>query len=433
MCYTDYIDIRQEFTALEQLVGTRGSKLVYLDSAATSLKPRVVIDAVTNFYKSEGGAAGRGTNSMAISAANKCDATREKVLKFASANYANYNCVFTPGATYSINMLSLGILLNPDIFNISANSNIVLSKAEHHANIIPWQIVSAATGAKLKYIELLPNGSLDINSASKVIDQNTAIVSVTHCSNVTGIVTQLSPIIKLAKSVNALTIVDSSQAVAHFPLNIDYLDVDACVFSGHKMYAPNGVGVIIAKHALLDRLPVAITGGGIVELVTEDDTTFLPSPQKFETGSVDTAAIIGLGKAIDFMSQISWDNIITHEKDLKNVLSSITFNKDIEVLGSGDLENLENVGIARLAINKNEPPKRLALASFAFNSVHPHDLGQFLDEAGIVVRTGHHCAQLTHRAFNKPSSTRVSCGIYNTPSEIYTLLDALGKVKRFFG
>lgn len=422
-----------EFPALSQKVGSKNASLIYLDTAATSLKPQCVIDIMSDFYAHHGGAAGRGSSSLATWSDLKVDEVREHVLKFTgclddSNNSCNYDVIWTSGATEGLNMLaSMFANFDGDI-GLKNGDNIVLSRAEHHANIIPWQQAASQTGATIRYLDVLNDGTIDLNGLAGLIDDHTKVISITHCSNVTGQITDIPKLMSLLnsrfpqKEGRPVVVLDACQSVAHIPLNIAELDVDFVVFSAHKLYGPSGLGVLIGRRHLLEILPTPKTGGGMVELVEEQTTTFMPPPAKFEPGSINTAGIVGLDAALTFIESIGWESIKKHENQLIAALQK--------------LKNIPGVRILRSFPNVDYNPDAqltsVALASFTVDGIHPHDLGQFLDEQGIALRTGHHCAQLLHRTFGVPSSTRASCGLYTTPEDILRLIDAIEQAQEFF-
>jgi cysteine desulfurase/selenocysteine lyase len=404
-----------QFPALNQAVGTKSAKLIYLDSAATTLLPQVVIDAVSDFWMRHGGAAGRGTNSLANYASSRVEAVREKVKAFVGVD-ESYECIFTSGATEGLNMISR-------MLTVKKGQNIVLSSTEHHANILPWQQLALSTGVELRYLDVLASGVLDYSQLDELVDDNTVAISITHCSNVTGTATNLDSVNQHKKG--AILILDCAQSVGHFPLELQKNNVDYAVFSAHKMYGPSGVGALIGKRVLLESAPVVKVGGGMVELVEEHESTFLGLPQKFEPGSVNTAGIIGFGAAVDWLTGLGWETLIKSDAFYAAKLNTLSQIDGVKVLGvqeSVSLDNLEDI-----AVREQAP-----ICSFTVEGIHPHDLGQFLDERGIIVRTGSHCAQLVHRQFDVLSTTRASCGVYTIPEDIDRLGDVITDAVKFF-
>jgi cysteine desulfurase/selenocysteine lyase len=308
-------------------------------------------------------------------------------------------------------------------FQLNEKSNIVLSRAEHHSNIVPWQQVSKITGAQLRYIDLLDSGDLDLSQLHLLVDEHTSVVSISHASNVTGIVHQVDKITAhLDKTTVAerrpVVILDACQSAPHIPLELDLKGVDFAAVSAHKIYGPSGVGAIIGKKELFEDAPVVISGGGMVERVDDFTTTFQGLPNKYEPGSFATAQILAFSAALDFVNAVGFEQILAHERNLTRRLLEVGEIPGVRILGDGAL------------LDQN---RRLGLVSFEVEGLHPHDLGNFLDELGIAVRVGHHCAQLVHRRFGVQSSTRASLGIYNTEEDVEALLSGVLTAKSFFG
>lgn len=405
--HLDFQEIRARFPALEQKAGTNGLPLSYLDSAATSLKPQSVIDAMTDFYAHHGGAAGRGSHSLATYADKIVEKTRAQVLRFTKALSTKYIPLFTPGATHGLNFVASTVPLAP-------GQNIILTRAEHHANIVPWQMRAQQVGSvELRYLDVDETGAIRFDQLESLVDAHTAVISVTHASNVTGIVSDLSWIPSLrAKHPDVIIVLDACQSVAHIPLQLDTTDIDFCVFSAHKMYGPSGLGILLGRASLLEEIAPYQTGGGIVEHVGDDQTTFADPPAKFEPGSVNTAAIAGLSSAIDFLEEIGWETIARHEQILLEKLLEVESFDGTSILGT--------------------QKQRLGVVSISIIGIHPHDLGQFLDERGVAVRTGHHCAQMIHRSLRLHASTRASLGVYSNAADIEAYMQGVAAAKEFF-
>jgi cysteine desulfurase/selenocysteine lyase len=425
---------RADFPTLERTVGSQNVPLHYLDSAATALKPRQVINATSDFYTHHNGSAGRGAHTLANEAGEIVEATRQKLLQFAGANSAEYEAIWTSGATESLNIIA-NIFLNATLeqaqnarqFILEPGSNIILSIAEHHANIVPWQEVARKVGAELRYLDVDDSGRIVVESVTELLDKNTRAISVTHASNVTGAVTDIPRLLNhVQEKCRALgtrmpvVVLDACQSAPHIPLEVDALGVDFVAFSAHKMYGPSGLGAIIAKRAQLDAAPVVKTGGGMVELVEKSTTTFLPLPNKFEPGSYNTAGIAGFGAALEYLDAIGSSNIIPHEAALLEQLFNIREIPGVQIIG----KPWERLGAAS--------PEQLGVVSFNLEGVHPHDLSQVFDELGVAVRVGHHCAQLIHRRFGFHASCRASLGIYSTLEDVNALVDAIREAKEFF-
>jgi cysteine desulfurase/selenocysteine lyase len=436
----DMLDVQNEFPMLyagsERRVGTNCAKLVYLDSGATAFKPKCVIEKEMSFYSHNTGSAGRGVHTLANEASEAIECSRKKLVDFTLSSGATneekekWTAIFTSGATMGLNMLSLMFLLcslnisenKTNRFKLNNKSNIVLSRAEHHSNIVPWQQLSKLVDVELRYINLLDSGDLDLEQLDKLVDENTRIVSISHASNVTGIVHEIEKITAHLSSVASsdtrpIVILDACQSAPHIPLDLDIKDVDFAVISAHKIYGPSGVGAIIGKKELLFEAPVVFSGGGMVERVDDFSTSFQGLPNKYEPGSFPTAQILAFSSALDFINKIGFANIIAHEENLTRKLLKVGDIPDVRILGSNTL------------LDEN---RRLGLVSFEVEGIHPHDLGTYLNELGIAVRVGHHCAQLVHRRFGVQSSTRASLGVYNTEDDVEAFLDGVKLARNFF-
>ncbi|MDR0951067.1 MAG: aminotransferase class V-fold PLP-dependent enzyme [Candidatus Ancillula sp.] len=412
--------------------------LTYLDTAATAQKPQVVIDATNKFYSSQTASSGRGSYTLAVEASLLLEDVRGKVTKFICGNdneiLRDYTTVFTSGATESLNLVAR--MLQQLVYSRKTKKfNIILSLAEHHSNIIPFQqIVQTAKSmgieAELKYLGLNQDGAIKLEQISELLDSDTLAISITHSSNVTGKITDLSTFGKLVTSKCSnlgrdlpLTVLDCCQSAPHIPVNLSQTIFDFACYSAHKIYGPNGVGGISAKIDVLRQFEPVFTGGGIVELVEESGSSFQPAPSRFEPGTPNMAGIAGFGAAVDFVNKIGYQNIISHEQELS------------KYLWQGLNDRKENFGIQTVGLfnqSENNNSNQLALASFSIQGIHPHDLGQVLDVKKVAVRVGHHCAQLVHRNFGIPSSTRVSCGIYTDFSDLDKFFEALEDAVKFF-
>ncbi|MBR5950198.1 MAG: aminotransferase class V-fold PLP-dependent enzyme, partial [Actinomycetaceae bacterium] len=300
-------------------------------------------------------------------------------------------------------------------FALGEGDTIVVTRAEHHANLVPWQELCARTGATLRWLDLDPEGRIDLDTLS-VIDESTRVVAFTHVSNVTGAVSPVAEIVAAAKEVGALTVLDACQSVPHMPVNFSALDVDFAVFSGHKMLAPTGIGALYGRAELLAQLPPFLTGGSMIETVTMESSTYTQPPTRFEAGTQPVTQAIGLGAAVDYLSAIGMDAIAAHERELTGVL----------------LEGMSQIRGVRV-LGPLTPENRSGVVAFEVEGVHPHDVGQILDADGVAVRTGHHCAQPIHKFFNVHASSRVSLAPYNTRRDVEVFLESLAKVRPFFG
>lgn len=411
--------IRDDFPLLNRTV-RGGKRLVYLDTGATSQKPQTVLNAEREFYERSNAAVHRGAHEVAEEATEAYEAAREAVARFVGADFGEL--VWTKNATEALNLVAYGFLnasmgrggAEASIFQLTSGDEIVVTEAEHHANLVPWQELAAKTGAKLRWISVTPDGRLDPETFA-VINERTRIVAFTHASNVTGAISPVSEIVARAQRHGAYTVLDACQSAAHLPVNFAQLGVDFAAFSGHKMLGPTGVGALYGRRELLEALPPFLTGGSMVEIVTMEETTFMPPPQRFEAGTQMVAQTVGMHAAVEYLSALGMDKLAAHEDDLaKRLLDGIAAIPGVRVLGPTDAAD------------------RLAVVAFDVAGVHPHDVGQVLDDQGIAVRVGHHCAQPVHRAFGVHASTRASAGIYNTAEDVEEFLTGLHKVIEFF-
>lgn len=414
--------IRADFPILDQTVN--GSRLVYLDSGATSQKPRSVLDVEREYYESQNAAVHRGAHTLAALATEQFEEARATVARFVGASDAEI--VWTANATEAINLVAYSFL-NATIdaglgrgssaaerFVLRAGDEIVVTEMEHHANLIPWQELAARTGATLRYIPITAAGELDMAAAADLIGHRTRLIAVTHVSNVLGVINPVADLVALARSVGAVVVLDACQSAPHLAINLAELGVDFAAFSGHKMLAPTGIGVLYGRGELLDAMPPFLTGGSMITTVTMDRAEFLPAPQRFEAGTQKVSQAIALAAACDYLSAIGMDRIAAHEVEIgKRLVAGIAEIPGVRLLGPS--------------------ANRVGLASFDVAGVHSHDVGQFLDDRGIAVRVGHHCAQPLHRRLGVTSSTRASAYLYTTDDEIAEFLSALAEVALFFG
>ena len=383
-----------------------GQRLVYLDSGATAQKPNSVIDAELNFYRTSNAAVHRGAHQLAEEATEGFENARSIVAEFIGAS--SDQIVFTKSATESINLVAYALTEK-----IKPGDRIVVSEMEHHANLIPWQQLAKRTGAELAWFEVTPEGRLDLSNIDSVITSNTAIVAITHQSNVLGTINPIESIVKRAQSVGAEVLIDACQSVPHMAVDVQKLGVDYLAFSGHKALGPTGVGVLWGKN--LEALPPFLFGGSMIENVTMTDATWAPAPKKFEAGVPNMAQAIGLGAAMQYLTNIGLNSIHEHELYLaKALLAGLADSKDLKVFGPTDLVD------------------RGGTISFTVDGIHPHDLGQFLDAKGVAVRTGHHCAWPLARKFKIQATTRASLYLYNDLSDVDALLSGIHDAKKFF-
>jgi cysteine desulfurase/selenocysteine lyase len=411
----DPLVIRKDFPIFDRSIRD-GKRLVYLDSGATSQKPAAVIDAESNFYRNHNAAAHRGAHQLAEEATEAIESAREVVANFLGG--AVDEIVFTKHSTEALNLLAYSIGNSPvgNRFHLKPGDEIVVSEMEHHANLIPWQQLAMRTGAILKWFEVTPDGRLDLSNIDRVISSRTKIVALTHQSNVLGTINPLTDLVKRTHEVGAIFILDACQSVPHMPVNVATLDIDFLVFSGHKAVGPTGVGVLWGRANLLDELPPFLFGGSMIESVTMTDATWAPAPRKFEPGVPNMAQIVGLGAALNYLTAIGMQKIHDHEIEItRYAISKLQGIQELKILGPADM-NLRGGAV-----------------SFTLGEIHPHDLGQFLDNSGIAVRTGHHCAWPLTRKMGVPATTRASFYLYNTLADIDALVDGIGDAQKYFG
>ena len=390
-----------------------GNPLIYLDSGATSQKPESVISAEANFYRTINAAVHRGAHLLAEEASEAYESARANVAKFIGAN--TDEVVFTKSATESLNMVAYSLGNPGSTPHISAGDEIVVSEMEHHANLIPWQQLAKRTGAKLTWFSITKDGRLDLSDISKVITKKTKIVAITHQSNVFGTIVPLSEITRAAHEVGALVVLDACQSAPHFAIDVKKLDVDFLAFSGHKTLGPTGVGVLWGKAEVLEKLEPALFGGSMVDSVTMEGATWASAPRKFEAGVPNMAQAVGLSAAIDYLNIVGMDKIFEHEQELtQQLLIGLSKISGVNVVGPLDMKD------------------RGGVISFTVDGVHPHDVGQVLDQYGIAVRTGHHCAWPLMKKLNLVGTTRASFHLYNDSDDINALLEGIEKVKSYF-
>lgn len=415
---------REDFPILSRTV-RGGVPLVYLDSGATSQHPQRVLDAVREMDVVHDGAVKRGSHQLAEEATVAFEEARDRVAALVGVEPGEV--VWTSGTTQSINLVayvmsnvaagrgaSVGGGTHSERFRVGPGDVIVTTRAEHHANIIPWQELCLRTGAELRWLDLTEDGRID-PATLDVIDERTKLVAFTHVSNVSGSISPVAQIVAAAKRVGALTLLDACQSVPHMPVDFKELDVDFAVFSGHKMLGPTGVGVLYGRRELLDAMPPYQFGGSMIELVTMEATTYAAPPARFEAGTQPVAQAVGMGEAAAYLMDIGMEKIEAHEQMLtKRMLEGMRPLRGVRVLGP--VECVERTGSV----------------AFHVDGVHPHDVGQYLDSRGVAVRVGHHCAQPIHRHFGVYASSRVSVGPYNTAEEIDMFLEALAGVRNYF-
>ncbi|WP_138755455.1 cysteine desulfurase [Paenibacillus sinopodophylli] len=399
--------IREQFPILHQEIN--GHPLVYLDSAASSQKPRSVIDAVNRYYELDNANVHRGVHTLGSRATDAYEGAREKVAKFLNAG-APEQIIFTRGTTTALNLVASSYARSM----CSEGDEIVITQMEHHSNLIPWQQAAKATGATLKYIPMQPDGSITLEDVEKTITPQTKVVSVTFVSNVLGLINPIKEITQIAHRNGAVMVVDGAQSTPHMKIDLQDLDVDFYAFSGHKMCGPTGIGALYGKKALLNKMEPIEYGGEMIDFVDLYESTWKEIPYRFEGGTPIIAGAVGLGAAIDFLQEIGLDEIDQHERRL----AAYAYEK---------LASLD--GIALYGPKQN----RVGLVTFNLEDVHPHDVATVLDSKGIAIRAGHHCCQPLMRWLNVSATARASFYLYNTEDDIDRLADALLQTKEFFG
>jgi cysteine desulfurase/selenocysteine lyase len=418
--------IRGDFAILSRSVRD-GKPLVYLDSGATSHKPRQVLDAERAFYEQHNSAVHRGAHQLAEEATDAFESARETVAHFIRAEAQEV--VFTKNATEALNLVAYAFSnaaaagamdgIDPAVaarFALGVGDEIVITEMEHHANLIPWQELARRTGATLRWIGVTDDGRLDLADLHTVITDRTKVVAFTHVSNVLGTINPVAAIVDRAREVGALTVLDACQSVPHLAVDVVDLGVDFLAFSGHKMLGPMGVGVLWGRYELLAAMPPFLTGGSMIETVRMEGSTYAAPPQRFEAGVPVAAQAIGLAAACDYLTGVGMPRVTAHEHALTEaLLAGLAKRPWVRVIGPVDAQD------------------RSGAVSFVVDGVHPHDVGQILDDAGVAVRVGHHCAWPLHRRMNVPATTRASFAIYNTGAEVEALLNALDQVPAVFG
>ncbi|HET7304030.1 MAG TPA: SufS family cysteine desulfurase [Segeticoccus sp.] len=418
--------LRADFPVLSRTVRA-GKPLVYLDSGATSHKPVAVLDAERAFYEQHNSAVHRGAHQLAEEATDAFEGARETVARFIGA--ATDEVVFTKNATESLNLVAYafsnaaapGALDGVDEvvaerFRIGPGDEVVVTEMEHHANLVPWQELARRTGATLRWLGLTDEGRLDLADLQTVVTERTKVLAFTHVSNVLGTVNPVRPLVQRAREVGALTVLDACQSAPHLGLDVAELGVDFLAFSGHKMFGPMGIGVLWGRHELLAAMPPFLTGGSMIEVVRMEGSTYAAPPQRFEAGVPMAAQAVGLAAACDYLTAVGMPSVTAHERELTAaLLAGLAQRPWVRVLGPTDTTD------------------RAGAVSFVVDGVHPHDVGQVLDDDGVEVRVGHHCAWPLHRRFGVSSSTRATFAAYNTLGEVAAMLRGLDRVAQVFG
>jgi cysteine desulfurase/selenocysteine lyase len=402
----DVNKVRADFPVLSQTVN--GKPLVYLDNAASSQVSNLVIERGSKYLAEEHSNIHRGVHYLSQHATSAYEAAREKVKRFINAKEAK-ECIFVRGCTEGVNLVAYSYGRK----FVGEGDEIIISQMEHHANIIPWQVLAEEKGAKIRVIPMNERGELIIEEYENLLNERTKIVAVSHVSNSLGTINPVKEMIATAHKFGVPVLVDGAQAIPHFPVDVQDLDADFYTFSGHKMFAPTGSGVLYGKREWLDKIPPYQTGGGMIRTVTFEKTTYAPIPEKFEAGTPAIAANIGLGAAIDYLNSIDFEAAARYEHELLEYATELL----------SKIEGVRIIGTAK---------EKASVLSFEIENVHPHDIGTILDQSGIAIRAGHHCAQPVMQFFNVPATARASFAFYNTRAEVEKLAEAVEKVIEVF-
>ena len=402
----DVAAIREDFPILRRRV--RGQPLVYLDNAATTLKPQRVIDRLVRYYSDESANIHRGVHLLSVEATDACDAARERVRQFLNAADPR-EIVFVRGATEAINLVASTY----GRAHVGPGDEIVLSDMEHHSNIVPWQRLCAETGARLRVIPIADAGELQLDEYERLLGPRTRLVSVTHVSNVLGTINPVAEIVRLAHGRGIPVLVDGAQAVGHMPVDLQAIGCDFYAFSGHKVFGPTGIGVLYGRAPLLDAMPPYQGGGGAIRSVTFEQTLYADAPYRFEAGTPHIAGIVGLAAAMEYLAAIGLDRVAAHEHDL--------FTYGTAALS--DVQGLRLIGTA---------PRKAGILSFVVNDIHPHDIGTILDRGGVAIRAGHHCCQPLMARLGLPATARASFAFYNTREDVDALVTSVRAARAVF-
>jgi cysteine desulfurase/selenocysteine lyase len=402
----DIKNLKSEFPIFKQKIN--GKPLVYLDSANSSQKPKAVIDRLSNFYETEFSNVGRSVHTLAVKATNRFEATRDMLKKYVNAQYRE-EIIFTKGATESINLVASSFGEK----YIKEGDEILITELEHHSNYVPWHFLRKNKGAVIKFAPINKDGEVEIDEIKKLISNKTKIIAITHISNVTGAVMPIKKIVDIAKEKNIPVLVDGTQGAPHMHIDMQDLGCDFYVISCHKMYGPNGLGVLYAKKKWLDDLPPYQGGGGMIDDVQKDNITFADAPTKFEAGTMQTAEVVAFAEAINFIEKLGIKNIAAHENEvLEYGIEKLKKNNSINIIGS--------------------PKNRGSVLCFTIKGIHPHDIATILDDDGVAIRAGHHCCQILHDKLGIAATARASIGVYNTKEDIDILCKAIDNCKKVF-
>lgn len=400
--------LREDFPILSRRV--HGKRLVYLDNAATSQKPRSVIDALTRFYENSNANIHRGIHALAEEATAQYEATREKTARFVGAPSPR-SIVFLRNTTEAINLVAQSWARA----NLGPGDEIVITEAEHHSNIVPWHLVARQTGAIVRAIPIADEGVLDLDAARQIIGERTRLLALAQMSNVLGTIHPVAELGRLAHQHGAKLLVDAAQSVPHLPVHVQAIDADFLAFSSHKMLGPTGVGVLYAKPELLEAMEPVLGGGGMIDEVTLEGATWAAAPERFEAGTPNIADVVALGAAIDYLSALGMENVRAHEIELTRHALGVL----------GEIEGVRTFGPRDLN-------QRGGVVSFNYRDVHPHDVSTIVDQEGVAIRAGHHCCQPLMRRLGETATARASFYLYNTPEDVAALAGALDQVKEVF-
>ncbi|MFC9471257.1 MULTISPECIES: cysteine desulfurase [unclassified Nocardia] len=407
----DVARIRADFPILHRTVRD-GKPLVYLDSGATSQRPLQVLDAEREFLLTRNSAVHRGAHQLAEEATDSYEEARADIARFVGADTGEI--VFTKNATESLNLVANAFGDDRFPYKVGPGDEIVITELEHHANLVPWQELARRTGATVKWYGITDDGRIDLDSLE--LSSATKVLAFSHQSNVTGAVAPVDELVRRAKAVGALVVLDACQSVPHMAVDFHELGVDFAAFSGHKMLGPMGVGGLYGRRALLEETPPFITGGSMIETVTMEKTTYAPPPQRFEAGTPMTSQVVGLAAAVRYLEDLGMDAVAAHEHALTGAaLDGLSGIEGVRIVGP--IENVDRGGAV----------------SFVVDGIHAHDVGQILDDQGVAIRVGHHCAWPLHRKFGVAATARASFAVYNTLDEVDALVAAVRKAKTFFG
>ena len=399
-------NIKSEFPIFNQKIN--GKPLVYLDSANSSQKPKCVIDRISTFYENEYSNVGRSVHTLAVKATNRFEQTRDKIKNYIKAKHRE-EIIFTKGATEAINLVASTY---GEKF-INKGDEILITELEHHSNYVPWNFIREKKGAVIKFAPVNEKGEIEVDEINKLITKKTKIIAITHLSNVTGAIIPIKKIVDLAKSKNIPVLVDGTQGAPHLEIDMQELGCDFYAISCHKMYGPNGLGVLYAKKKWLDVLPPYQGGGGMIDEVNKNAITYAEAPTKFEPGTMQTAEVVSFFEAINFIEKIGIKNILKHENEIMEYgLEKLKKNNSVNIVGN--------------------PKEKGSVISFTIKGIHPHDIATILDEDGVAIRAGHHCCQILHEKLGISATARASFGLYNSKEDVDILCKAIDNCKKVF-